>query len=63
VPEFVSQLTRLEVGMRVRHADGTEGMVVRQVAAITGGRLNLVVWDDLSQTRTGDAVPATETTA
>lgn len=57
----MSTLTKLEVGMRVQHTDGTQGTVKRQVASLNGTPLYLVVWDDLSQTRTGDAVPVRET--
>lgn len=53
----VSQITRLPLGTRLRHKDdGVEGTVTRHVAAISGGTLNLVVWDDLSQTRGGNDV-------
>lgn len=52
----LAPITRLPLGTRLRHADGVEGTVTRHVAAISGGTLNLVVWDDLSQTRGGDEV-------
>jgi hypothetical protein len=49
-------ITKLPVGTHVRHADGVCGVVVRHVAAIQGGQLALVRWDDLSQTRGGSDV-------
>lgn len=52
----MTTLTRLEIGMRVQHEDGALGTVRRQVASVNGTPLYLVAWDDLSQTRTGDAV-------
>lgn len=49
-------LTRMPVGARVRHGDGAYGRVARVVASTSGMPLNLIAWDDLSQTRGGDDV-------
>jgi hypothetical protein len=54
-PRYIpAPMSTMPVGTRVRHRDGTHGEVVRVVAAISGGAISLIRWDDLSQTRCGD---------